>query len=220
MASEIRYAVIVIGVILAGFWISNIVYDYSVPHHISRKIGHAAGGLGFLICVLFFSNALWPMVLAGLFAALLLFARMYAPRLFRGIGGAGRTMRAHSEVWFALVSVPVFGISWLWLDRPMVALASLLFMAWGDCLTGITRSQVYHREVKGLWGSFAMLFVCLVISWVFIKPFWVGAVGAAVAVVTEKTFGETGFFKWADDNWAVPLLSTSAILGLLEVTGN
>ncbi len=210
----------VVGVVLAGFWISNIVYDLKVPHHISRKIGHAAGGLAFLICVLLFSSALWPIILAALFVVLLLAARLVTPGLFRGVGGAGRNMRAYSEVWFALVAVPVFGIAWFWLNKPLVALASLLFMAWGDCLTGVTRSQVYHREVKGLWGSVAMLLVCLVISWAFIKPFWIGLIGSGVAVTAEWAFGETGVIKWADDNWAVPLSSMAVILGLLAVTGN
>jgi len=219
-ASETQYAVLVVGVVLSGFWISNIVYDLKVPHHISRKIGHAAGGLAFFICVLFFSSALLPMILAGLFVVLLLSARLFIPGMFRGVGGAGRSMRAYSEVWFALVAIPVFGIAWFWLDQPLVALASLLFMAWGDCLTGITRSQVYHREVKGFWGSVAMLLVCLVISWVFVKPFWIGAAGSLVAVTSELAFGETGFFKWADDNWAVPISSMAVILGLLAVTGN
>jgi phytol kinase len=219
MAFGIRYAVIIVGVVLSGFWISNIVYDLKVPHHISRKIGHAAGGLAFLLSVFLFPSALWPMILAGLFVVLLFIARLLSPGLFRGVGGTGRNARAYSEIWFAMVALPVFGVAWLWLDKPFVALTSLLFMAWGDCLTGITRSQVYHREVKGWWGSAAMLLVCLVISWAFIKPFWIGAAGSAVAVVTEKSFGETGFFKWADDNWAVPLTSMAVILGLMAVAG-
>ena len=171
MASEAQYAVMVVGVVLSGFWISNIVYDLKVPHHISRKIGHAAGGLAFLICALFFSSAIWPIILSSLFVLLLFGAHIIVPGLFRGVGGTGRNMRAYSEVWFALVAVPVFVIAWLWLGKPYVALASLLFMAWGDCLTGITRSQVYHREVKGLWGSVAMFLVCVVISWAFCQAF-------------------------------------------------
>jgi dolichol kinase len=220
MLTEFPYAVIAAGTVLAGLWISNIVYDLKVPHHISRKIGHAAGGLAFLISVLLFTSAVWPMILAGLFVVLLFGARFVAPGTFRGVGGTARKTSVFSEVWFALVAVPVFGIAWLWLDRPLIALASLLFMAWGDCLTGITRSQVYHREVKGLWGSVAMLLVCLTISWAFVKPFWIGVVGSAVAVGTEWAFGECGLIKWGDDNWAIPLSSMAVMLGLLVLVGN
>ena len=218
--AEVPYAVVTVGAVLAGLWISNIVYDLEVPHHISRKIGHAAGGLAFFISVLLFSSAFWPMLLSGLFAVLLLGARLVKRRTFRGVGRTGVNRGVYSEVWFAAVALPVFGIAWLWLDRPMVALAALLFMAWGDCLTGITRSQVYHREVKGPWGSVAMLAVCLAISWAFIQPFWIGAAAAAVAVGAEWAFGECGVMKWGDDNWAVPLSSLGVILGLLALTGN
>jgi hypothetical protein len=64
-----------------------------------------------------------------------------------------------------------------------------------------------------------MLFVCLVIAWVFIKPFWIGAAASAVAVVTEWFFGDCGVCKWADDNWAIPLTSLVTILGLMALTG-
>jgi dolichol kinase len=124
-----------------------------------------------------------------------------------------------AEVWFALVAVPVFAVGWLWLNRPFVAVACLLFMAWGDCVTGLIRFKVYGRPVKGLWGSLAMLFVCLAISWAFLKPFWIGAIGSVVAVVTEWAFGDVGIIKWADDNWAIPIISSAGILGLLAITG-
>jgi hypothetical protein len=65
-----------------------------------------------------------------------------------------------------------------------------------------------------------MLGVCLVIAWAFIKPFWIGAVAAAVAVGTEWACGECGVVRWADDNWTVPLSSLGVILGLLALTGN
>ncbi len=218
--TEVPYAVITIGAVLAGLWISNIVYDLDVPHHISRKIGHAGGGLAFLASVFLFSSAFWPMLLAGLFMVFLLGARLAGRRTFRGVGRTGESGGVYSEVWFAGVALPVYGLAWLWLDRPLVALAPLLFMAWGDCLTGITRSQVYHREVKGLWGSAAMLAVCLAIAWAFVRPFWIGAAAAAVAVGAEWACGECGVVRWADDNWTVPLSSLGVILGLLALTGN
>lgn len=218
--TEVPYAIIAAGAAIAGLWVSNIVYDLQVPHHISRKIGHAAGGLAFFVSAFLFSSAFWPMLLATLFTVLLLGARLAKKRTFRGVGRTGETRNVYSEVWFAGVAIPVYGVAWLWLAKPMVALAPLLFMAWGDCLTGITRAQVYHREVKGLWGSAAMLGVCLVIAWAFIQPFWIGAVAAAVTVATEWACGECGVVRWADDNWTVPLSSLAAIVGLLALTGN
>ncbi len=124
-----------------------------------------------------------------------------------------------AEVWFPLVAIPVFTISWLWLNKPAVSVASLLFMAWGDGVTGLVRSFVYHKAVKGLWGSLAMLCACLAIALVFIRPFWIGVAASVVAVITERTFGEYGILKWGDDNWAIPLASMATILGLTALTG-
>lgn len=217
--AELPRVIIVSGVTLAGLGISNILFDLEVPHYISRKIGHSAGGVSFLLCGLFFSSALWPIVLATFFSLLLWGARIVRPETFRGVGGSGRGKKVMAEVWFALVAVPVFAVGWLWLNRPFVAVACLLFMAWGDCVTGLIRFKVYGRPVKGLWGSLAMLFVCLAISWTFLKPFWIGAIGSVIAVVTEWAFGDVGIIKWADDNLAIPIISSASILGLLAITG-
>jgi len=107
---------------------------------------------------------------------------------------------------------------WLWLKKPLFAVSSLLFMAWGDCVTGLVRYRVYHRPVKGLWGSAAMLGVCLAISWAYLRPFWIGAVGSVVAVATEWAFGDVGIIRWADDNWAIPVTSLASMLALLALT--
>jgi phytol kinase len=218
MIDELPIVVLIAGEVLFGLWLSNIVYDHGVPHYISRKIGHAAGGVGFLL-LLFVTWPWWPIILAAGFSLLLLGARLIRPDTFRGVGGSGRTEKVMAEVWFPLVAVPVFAIAWLWLSQPAVAVTCLLFMAWGDGVTGLVRSHIYKRPVKGLWGSLAMLCVCLIISWVFIKPFWIGALASAVAAITEWIFGDCGLCKWADDNWAIPLTSLATILGLMVLTG-
>jgi dolichol kinase len=124
-----------------------------------------------------------------------------------------------AEVWFPLAAIPVISIGWIWLDRPLVAISCLLFMAWGDCVTGIVRSQVYGRAVKGFWGSVAMFLTCLIIAWCFIHPFWVGAVTALVATVTEWACGDVGVIKPLDDNLMIPLVSSVAVFGMLALVG-
>jgi phytol kinase len=220
MLPEIPYTLLVIGAVLVGLWLSNILYDLQVPHYISRKIGHCAGGLGFLIATYAFSSAWWPIILSAFFGLALFLARRVRPHTFRGVGGSGRPANVMAEVWFPLVAVPVFAVAWLWLDQRFIAVSCLLYMAWGDCVTGLVRAEVYGRAVKGLWGSLAMLVVCLAISWAFIHPFWIGAAGSVVATVTEWSFGDVGVVKWADDNWAIPLTSLGCVLGLCAATGN
>ncbi len=153
---ELPIVLLACGAVLAGLWVANIVFDLGVPNYISRKIGHGAGGLAF-----FASSTLsapgWPIIGCAGFAALLMGARLVRPSAFRGVGGAGRSETVMAEVWFPLIAVPVLAVGWLWLNHAGVAVASLLFMAWGDGATGIVRSQVYGRAVKGWWGSLAML---------------------------------------------------------------
>lgn len=219
MLNDIPYVVLTAGAVLVGLWISNILFDLKVPQYTSRKIGHAAGGLGFLACGLLYSSGWWVLILAISFTAMLWGARCIKPETFRGVGGTGRPMEVMAEVWFPLAAIPVIGVGWIWLDRPLVAISCLLFMAWGDCVTGIVRSQIYHRAVKGLWGSGAMFLTCLVIAWCFIEPLWVGVITVLIATITEWACGDVGVIKWADDNWAIPVVSCTTVFGILALIG-
>jgi len=67
------------------------------------------------------------------------------------------------------------------------------------------RSQLYHRPVKGLWGSLAMFITCLIISFAFIHPFWIGLSVSIVATFTEYACGDVGLIKILDDNLAIPI---------------
>ncbi len=220
MVADIPYVLLIIGTVLVGLWFSNILYDLKVPHYISRKIGHCAGGVGFLIAGFAFDSARWPIILSFSFGLILWLARIVRPYTFRGVGGSGRPSTAMAEVWFPWVAVPVFAVGWWWFNRPFIAVACLLFMAWGDCVTGLVRSAVYGKAVKGLWGSAAMLVICLALSWAFISPFWIGLVGSVIATFVEWSCGDVGLVKWADDNWAVPLFSLLCILTISVMTGN
>jgi len=219
MVKEFPFAVLITGAIMVGLYISNILYDHKVPHYISRKIGHAAGGLGFLACAFLFSSGWWPLILASGFVLLLWGARLVRPHTFRGVGGTGRPTNAMAEVWFPLSALPLIAIGWIWLDRPIETIVCLLFMAWGDCVTGLVRSQFYHQAVKGAWGTLAMFITCVIIAWAFIHPFWIGLVAAAAATVTEFVSGDVGFIKKLDDNLAIPLVSFAILFGLLGLTG-
>ncbi len=219
LINEFPLVMLVVGTVSAGLWVSNIAYDHKVPQYLSRKIGHGAGGLAYLASFVL-SSPLWPLIISAGLGSLLLIAHLYKPNTFRGVGGSGRQKQILSEVWFAWVAVPVYLVGWMWLNRPEVAVASLLFMAWGDGITGLVRWRVYHKPAKGIWGSLAMFCTCVVISWVFIKPVWIGIVASVVATFAERVFGDYGYIKWGDDNWAIPLVSTIVLLGLMVLNGN
>ncbi|GAJ12698.1 unnamed protein product, partial [marine sediment metagenome] len=93
-----------------------------------------------------------------------------------------------------------------------LAIVPLAFMGAGDAVTGLIRSKVYGREVKGNWGSVGMLATCLILAY-FIQPYWIGAAGALTAVVAEKYTRTT---RYVDDNLSIPLAS-ALVMALLHI---
>ena len=214
--SEFPLVLLIAGAIMVGLYLSNLMYDYKVPQYISRKIGHGVGGMGLLLLVYFFQEPWWPLVLTGGFTLLLGGARLIRPNTFRGVGGTGRS-HALAEVWFPLASTISILVGWVWLNNPKLAIVPCLYMAWGDMVTGLIRSKVYGREVKGNWGSLGMLITCLLVGALF-TPYWVAVVGAVVATLAEKYSGLSR--TWVDDNWTIIVSSLLMMSLLLEVVKN
>lgn len=210
MIQEIPYLILITGAILTGLYLANYFYDKGVEQYISRKVGHGVGGVGILLCVFLFSSAWWPLILTAGFTLLLGGARWLNPNTFRGVGGTGR-QHALAEVYFPAAATLSVGVGWAWLGNPWLAVVPILFMAWGDMLTGIVRSRLYGHEVKGNWGSAAMIFVSLVVAY-FFHPYWIGAVGALVATLAER-FTPLSRGIW-DDNWTI-VLSSLLVMSLL-----
>jgi len=165
-----------------------------------------------LLCALLFDSWLWPLILSVAFTALLLGARFIKGDLFRGVGGTGRPI-AFAEVWFPAASVVSIAVGWVWLGDRWLAILPALFMAYGDAVTGLTRSVIYNREFKGNMGSVAMLGACLILAWCFYQPFWIGVVGAVVATLAERfTPMSKGFW---DDNYTI-VLTSLLVMALLR----
>ena len=209
MIAELPFAVLIAGAALLGLYLANLFYDYNIPQYISRKLGHLGGCFGFLLCPLLFDSFLWPLILTTGFTALLLYARILKPDTFRGVGGSGRP-QALAEIHFPAMGIVTIGICWGLMGEPWLAVVPLLFMGGGDAVTGLIRSKVYGKEVKGLWGSLGMLITCLVFAY-FIRPYYIGIAGAVTAVLAEKFTKTTRFY---DDNASIPL-SSALIMGLL-----
>lgn len=209
MLAEIPFVVLIAGAGLVGLYLANLFYDYNIPQYISRKLGHLGGCVGFLLCPLLFSSFWWPLVLTTGFTALLLYARWLKPRTFRGVGGSGRP-EALAEIHFPATGIITIGICWGLLGEPWLAIVPLCFMGGGDAITGLIRSRVYGKEIKGNWGSVGMLAVCLIFAY-FIHPYYIGAVGAFIAVVAERFTKTT---RYVDDNLTIPLASAVAMVVL------
>lgn len=213
LIAELPYVVLIGGAALVGLWVSNIFYDYKLPNYLSRKIGHLGGGVGFLLCALLFDSWFWPLVLASGFTIMLFGARFIKADMFRGVGGTGRPM-AFAEVWFPLVSVISIAVGWAWLDNRWLAILPTLYMSFGDAVTGLTRSVVYHREFKGNMGSVAMFVICILLAWILYEPFWIAAVGAVVATLIERFTPMS--HGWIDDNWTI-VISSLLVMSVLSI---
>ena len=195
-------------VALAGLGISNYLYDRGVSNYLSRKVGHVFGGLAYLVAVLWME---FPIALGLATASFLLFVglRVFNDRMLRGVGGSARR-HTYAEVTYAFAGALSIGVGWGVFGDKWLAFVPIGFMAFGDSITGVVRSLIYEKEVKGLWGSAAMLGVCLLVALLY-HPYWVGAVGAMVATGAEKLSPiATG---WIDDNW----LLTGASLATMVV---
>jgi len=209
LIAELPFVILVAGAALLGLYLANLLFDYQIPQYLSRKLGHLGGCVGFLLCPLLFSSFWWPFILTTGFTILLLYARMFRPTTFRGVGGSGR-LEALAEIHFPATGIVLIGICWGLLGEPWLAIVPLCFMGGGDAVTGLIRSKVYGKEVKGNWGSLGMLVTCLILAY-FIYPYWIGAVGAITAVIAER-FTKTR--KYVDDNLTIPL-SSALVMGLL-----
>jgi len=209
--AEAPFALLITGAALLGLYLANLFYDYAIPQYLSRKLGHLGGCVGFLLCPLLFHSFWWPLILATAFTILLLYARWFRPKTFRGVGGSGRP-HALAEIHFPATGIVLIGICWGLLGEPWLAVVPLTFMGGGDAITGFIRSKVYGREVKGNWGSLGMLVTCLILAY-FITPYWIGAVGAVTAVIAEKYTKTT---KYVDDNLTIPL-SSAFVMALLHI---
>jgi len=214
MWSEVIYLIPVVFIALLGLWGANLVLDYGWPQYISRKVGHGFGGLAYLMCLFFFSNPLWPIVLSLGFVFLLGGARLFRPSTFRGVGGSARA-HAFAEVWFPLGGAFSLVVGWALLNNPALAVVPILYMSWGDGITGLIRARVYRKEVKGNLGSLGMIVVCLLIAFLF-TPYWIAAIGAVVATAAERwTPISRGLF---DDNWTVIVSSLLVMIFLGAIT--
>ena len=211
MLAELPFVILISGAALLGLYLANLFWDYGIPQYLSRKLGHLGGCVGFLLCPLLFSTFWWPLILTTGFTLLLLYARLFKPQTFRGVGGSGRP-QALAEIHFPATGIVLIGICWGILGEPWLAIVPLCFMGGGDAVTGLIRSKVYGREVKGVIGSIGMLVVSLTLAY-FIEPYWVGVAGAITATLAEKYTKTT---RYVDDNLTIPL-SSAFVMALLHI---
>ena len=199
-------AVLFIWVYIVVMFISKKFYELALKHgfpehsatYFGRKVIHLlAGGLVAILLPFLFHEPILPLIMAAL-----LTIAVYLPhrtgKLYRWFQDPSNMYEVDFTIAWGLMAF------FLWfLDRSFwLAVVPMLFMAWGDGVTGIVRNFRYKRRIKAWEGSLAMLLVCLPIGAI---AGWAGIVSAFVATVAEKQ-------KYIDDNVAVPLVTVAIIV--------
>lgn len=194
-----------------GIGLANMLYDRGIKNYLSRKVAHIFGGVAYLLAILLL-EAPAALVLSVVVTLYLVLLRFHNPQELRGVGGTGRP-HAFAELTYPIAGTISLALGWLWLGDKWLALVPVLFMAWGDSITGLVRGLVYGREVKGIWGSVAMGGVCVLIALLY-HPYWIGLTGAVIATVVEKLSPIAR--GWVDDN---SLLTLSSLVGMAVLKG-
>lgn len=185
--------------------LAKTAYGYVLPKkghypavYFARKVIHfLAGGLTAALVPFVFSSPLLPVALAGFFAL-----ATYIPHK------TGRLMYWFQdpdniyEVDFCVMWGALIGGAWWFLGDVWLGVAPVLFMAWGDGITGIVRNYFYSKRVKAAVGNVAMLALCAPIGYLTFG--WLGVLAAVAASIIER-------FEFVDDNVSVPLLSFAII---------
>lgn len=194
--------------VVSALFASNLLYDKTKNFVYSRKLAHGLVGIAILSTLWLFDSPLVPFTLSLVILAV--FVATHSREIFYGVAKKGRL----SEIYFASSCAVCFA-SW-WVVDPKIGVASALFLAWGDGITGIVRWITSKKHAKTFSGTAANLVACLLIA-LLVTPYWVGVGGAAVAVALEHLCGDVGRIQWLDDNMAMPLGALIVMGGLTWV---
>lgn len=208
--SQIAWAGWLSALMLLTLLVSNGLRHLGVPFYLTRKVAHFGAAIPIAASAFVFESIWYPLIPMLFFLLLLALGHNYD--FFPGCARKGRW----SELWFPVAVVA--GVASFWWKDPRIAVVPGLWLALGDGITGLVRYSIHTKEKKSWWGSIACLIVCLVIAWLLVHPFWIGASGAVVATLAEKYCGDAeGAIISIDDNIAMPV-SGLAVISLLYFT--
>lgn len=167
--------------------------------YIARKTIHLlSAGVSVLLMPFLFHDLLFPLLLAEFAVALTLIGHIW--KTFPWF----QESQNYADVYFTFACAALLAV--FWNNNVWIGVLSVLFMAWGDGLTGIVRNFVYKKRTKGLWGNVAMFIVCACLGYVTLG--YVGLIGGAFSAIVEK-------FEWVDDNISVPF-GSATVMSLLR----
>lgn len=184
-------------------YISRWFYEYfkkfeDIPaEYVGRKVVHImSGGITALLIPIFYQGYYWIVsISAFLFAFYIYFRRR------RGMMYWFQVQENAYELHFALAygAILIVGI---FLGDVWIGLIPMLFMSFGDSVTGIVRAFTQKRQIKSWDGTIAMFVVCSVIG--FYKLGKYGILLSAIVSLVER-------IPKIDDNITVPIVTASLV---------
>lgn len=166
--------------------------------YFSRKVIHfLAGGLTAALLPFFAREPLLPAILAFGFAFI-----TYIPHKTGRLLHWFQDPENIYEVDFTLMWGIIILSTW-YIDRTFwLGVVPVLFMAYGDGITGIIRNLKYNKRTKAWEGTAGMLVLCIVIG---ASMGFAGILAAVVCSFVER-------IEYIDDNITVPVISLFILL--------
>ena len=192
-------------VLIVVVYVSKVFYEkvnarvnnHWVAVYYTRKLIHIlAGGFAAIMVYLFFKEPFIPLVL-GMLLALLTYLPHRTGKLMYWFQDPNNI----AEVYFCIAWGLCIASTW-YLDK-RIGVVPVLFMAFGDGVTGIIRNYLFKRRVKHWSGNLGMFIMCTAIGLPIIGT--IGIVVAAVSSIIEMS-------EIIDDNISVPLSSYILLL--------
>jgi len=193
-------------VVFATKWLYNLMRSKGLKHNVAvyynRKVIHVfAGGVVALLVPFLFTSPILPFIIAMILAFF-----TYLPHRNGKLMYWFQVKENMFEVNFCIMwGVSVF-LAWFLFGNPVYALVPVLFMAFGDAITGVVRNTLFKRRTKSWWGNLAMFAVCAPIGFLLLHSWW------GVAIAALASFAEHFEFKPIDDNVLISASSFTAVL--------
>ncbi|WP_338599444.1 phosphatidate cytidylyltransferase [Sulfolobus tengchongensis] len=197
---------IIWGVVLT-IWVGVVVLYFSkmiskkFGTYVSRKAIHMlGGGIVAVVSPLVFTSPIVPIFTSYLLMSYLIVIRILKKEMnwFMEKENLGEVFFTFSFGTILLIMLLLDNNYWSNIRLVYVAILPLIFMSFGDGITGIIRNFVYKRRVKGFWGSIGMLIFCTVIGYFLLGL--AGVIAGIIATIAE-------ILPYIDDNLSVPFLS-------------
>jgi dolichol kinase len=166
--------------------------------YFSRKVIHfLAGGLTAALLPFIAKEPFLPALLAFGFALM-----TYVPHKINKLMYWFQDPENAYEVDFTIVWGIVILLTW-YIDKTFwLGVIPVLFMSWGDGITGIIRNLMYNKRTKAWEGTMGMLILDTIIG---AKMGLAGIIAAVVSALVER-------IEFLDDNVSVPLVSLIILL--------